>query len=255
MALCATIITVIATTLAHAQYAQYRMVQGKIVPRNSRDWTVIRDGIEVIGFNGPNVLCRTFAMQSANATTTVGGGRGAHAVQTTTEVKVYKETFELANYPGAGGLVKGNTINPPIAVMRVTSPAVQSGSSGSVYRLSSGYTLYDYGVDYTPPPRKLTPEETAAAQAEAAKTHAAADAAKLRFEQQQAEDGRELYQYRIGMRYLKGDGVPADTVKALEYLSKAAAQGNEDAKKQLTKLSTRSSQPQTNASPPQAGEH
>jgi TPR repeat protein len=36
---------------------------------------------------------------------------------------------------------------------------------------------------------------------------------------------------------LKGDGVPEDKDKARDYLSKAAAQGNQDAATELAKLS------------------
>lgn len=118
-----------------------------------------------------------------------------------------------------------------------------------------GYVLYDYGVDYVPPARKLTPEEAAAAKAQAAKMSSGAEAAKLKFDEEQAENGKDLYQYRMGVRYLKGDGVPIDSSKALEYFSKAAGQGNENAKKELAKIAARSSQAQTNASPAQGSEH
>ena len=115
--------------------------------------------------------------------------------------------------------------------------------------------LYDYGVDYIPPARKLTPEEAAAAKAQAAKTSAGAEAAKLKFDEAQAEDGKDLYQYRMGVRYLKGDGVSIGMAKALVYLTKSAEQGNQDAKKELAKLSTRPSQAQTNGSSAQPSEH
>jgi TPR repeat protein len=117
--------------------------------------------------------------------------------------------------------------------------------------VSYGHDLYDYGVDYIPPPLQLTPEEAAAAKAEAAKKNAGSDAAKMRFEEEQAENGKDLYQYRMGMRYLKGDGVPSDTLKAMDYFSKAVAQGNQDAKRELAKLAKRTPEPQTNASPAQ----
>jgi TPR repeat protein len=69
------------------------------------------------------------------------------------------------------------------------------------------------------------------------------DAIKLKFEEEQAENGRDLYQYRMGMRYLKGDGVEKDLTKASEYLRKSAAQGNQDAAKALAKSGTQKPTP------------
>jgi len=64
------------------------------------------------------------------------------------------------------------------------------------------------------------------------------DSALLRFEQEQAEKGKDLYQYRMGMRYLNGNGVTNDLTKAREYLFRAAAQGNQDAAAELRKFSS-----------------
>src|ERR1035437_8762375 len=180
-----------------AQGQSYRMVQGRIVPRNSPDWTVIRDRIEIIGFSGPNLLCRTFTTRDADATITIPGRRGPVGVATTREVKVYKETFVLANYPAAGRFTRGDVLPPPIAVMRVSSQIVHSGSDIKDRVVSSGYDLYDYGVDYVPPARKLTTEEAAAAKAQAVKMNAGAETAKLKFDEEQAENGKDFYQYRI----------------------------------------------------------
>ena len=44
-------------------------------------------------------------------------------------------------------------------------------------------------------------------------------------------------QYHIGILYLNGLGVPQNSEKAIEWLKKAAEQGDEDAKKELEKLS------------------
>jgi TPR repeat protein len=88
---------------------------------------------------------------------------------------------------------------------------------------------------------------------EAAKKKAAADAATLKFYQERAEKGDAVGQYRMGIRYLKGDGVPKDLDKARESLSKAAAQGNQDAAAELAKLSAPELPVQTN-SPPKKGE-
>jgi len=95
---------------------------------------------------------------------------------------------------------------------------------------------WDYGVVYTPQPHKLTPEEVAAAKIEAEKKKAEGAAAILKFELENSEKGRDLYQYRVGLRYLNGNGVPKDLAKARDYLSKAAAQGNKEAAAELARL-------------------
>ncbi len=135
---------------------------------------------------------------------------------------------------------EGDVLPPPIAVMRVSSQIVHSGSDIKDRVASFGYDLYDYGVDYVPPARKLTTEEAAAAKAQAAKMNVGAETAKLKFEEQ-AENGKDFYQYRMGMRYLNGDGVEKDPVKATEFLGKAAAQDNQDAKKALAKIAAQKS--------------
>jgi hypothetical protein len=53
--------------------------------------------------------------------------------------------------------------------------------------------------------------------------------AKLRFDQEQAGKVKDLYQYRMGLRYLRGDSVPTDAAKAredkkVEVLSKGMSQ-------------------------------
>jgi hypothetical protein len=203
--------------------AQYRKVGGKVVPRNSRDWTVMRDRIEVTGPVNEGLVCREFVEEAVPVGSEKVAGSKHGLTQTVTRtVRRYRESFILMNYPGGLGLKRGDIIQPPISVMRV-------GASGSLMK-------YDYGVDCAPPAQKLTPEQAKAAQAQTAKGNSSAEAAKLKFEEEQAEEGKDLYQYRLGMRYLKGDGVPTDRAKALDYLAKSAAQGNHDAEKELAKL-------------------
>jgi len=60
------------------------------------------------------------------------------------------------------------------------------------------------------------------------KQKAAADAA-LKHNVDLAAKGDAYGQLRMGERYLKGEGVEKDITKALDYLSKAAAQGNSQA--------------------------
>ena len=59
----------------------------------------------------------------------------------------------------------------------------------------------------------------------------------LKWNQDQAEKGDPYGQYRMGMRYLNGDGVAKDETKAREWFIKASAQNHVDAKAELKKLS------------------
>ena len=224
---------------------------GKIVPKNSPDWTVIPDSSEVVGFTGGVLACRTFTESTVDRGSSYRAGGGVGWQPNLQTVRNYKSSFMITNFPAARKLRKGDIL-PPLRVMRVSAPVTRS--NGLRTTRTQNLSLYDFGVDYVPPPRKLTPAEAEAARVGASKMNDQAEAAKLKFDEEQAENGRDRYQYRMGVRYLKGDGVPADTDRASEYFSKAAAQGNRDAQRELDKLSTSATQPQTNASPVRAGE-
>lgn len=89
----------------------------------------------------------------------------------------------------------------------------------------------------------LTPDQMAAvkkAYADAA-AKAKIDAAKktLEFQQKLADKGDAYGQFKMGIRYLTGDGVDKDPAKARDLLAKSAAQGNKDAADQLTKLAAK----------------
>ena len=47
--------------------------------------------------------------------------------------------------------------------------------------------------------------------------------------QKEAESGNAVAQFNIGLRYIRGEGVPKEPTKALEWFQKAASQGNADA--------------------------
>jgi hypothetical protein len=98
-----------------------------------------------------------------------------------------------------------------------------------------------------------SPAGNAVDKGEAEKKKATASAATVKFYQEKAEKGDALGQYRMGLYYLKGDGVPKDIDKARDYLSKAAAQGNQDAAAEIAKFSAPDASVQTN-SPPKKGE-
>lgn len=55
----------------------------------------------------------------------------------------------------------------------------------------------------------------------------------VKWQKEQADKGSAYAQSTLGRRYLKGDGVPKDRKLAVEYLEKAAAQGDGDAKQTL----------------------
>jgi hypothetical protein len=65
---------------------------------------------------------------------------------------------------------------------------------------------------------------------------AASDAKVLKYYSEKAEKGDAYAQYRMGLRYLRGDGVETDPQKAREYFSKSAAQGQQEAAVELARL-------------------
>jgi len=91
-------------------------------------------------------------------------------------------------------------------------------------------------------------EDTAKAQREAVEQQARAlrDAAEkkkseaaaslLKYHQELADKGDAYGQYKMGLRYMNGDGVQKDWFKATDYLGKAAVQGRADAAAELKVL-------------------
>ena len=55
----------------------------------------------------------------------------------------------------------------------------------------------------------------------------------VKYYSQAAEKGIDAGQLNLGIAYLTGAGVPKDEDEAVKWLRKAAAQGDEDAKKAL----------------------
>ncbi len=231
--LCLTLVVV----LTPLSYGQFRTVGGTIYPNNSPDWTTFNAPIEVQGLCGEAMLrCRCFSVNEVVVGSTVIPGQrnfrqGVATAPVMGNVKRYHgETFIIANYPAARSLKMGDIINRSIRAMRRSGPVDNTGSR----QLATIY--YDCGVPYTPPQRQLTPAEAAAAKETASKERTSSDAATLKFIQEQADKGSALYQYRLGLRYVNGEGVTNDLTKAREYLTKAAAQGNDDAARELAKL-------------------
>jgi len=57
-------------------------------------------------------------------------------------------------------------------------------------------------------------------------------------QKERAEKGRSAAQFALGMRYLSGDGVPANPKLGREWVEKSAKQGETDAIKKLKELDT-----------------
>jgi hypothetical protein len=146
------------------------------------------------------------------------------------------------------------------AGMTVAAWAMEYGSHG--YTSPSGtagkLTIYDYGnlpdekqmemfqaelaKDKLLEEQSLKEKEAQAAalklkqEEENSKRTVSREASLLRFQMMQAENGLPTFQYELGLRYLKGDGLERNETKALEWFRMAAAGGNKDAEKKLAEL-------------------
>ena len=98
----------------------------------------------------------------------------------------------------------------------------------------------DYGLIATPPVPSSQEIEAVLTKAEAIISHDQrvidANAKALKFNQDQAAKGEAYGQFRMGERYLTGDGVEKDLIKARVYISKAAEQGMTSAVELLKNL-------------------
>jgi len=126
-------------------------------------------------------------------------------------------TFFLSRYPrrvAVGQLLSRND--------RLV--AYKSGSKDDLPNL-------DYGTVYVP---ELTDEQKAALAAAKAKK----ESSVLAWHKELAEKGDAYGEYKMGVRYLNGDGVDKDPAKGRDLLAKASAQGYKDATDELAKLPT-----------------
>ena len=187
-----------------------------------------------------------------------------NGVVVVTTFSIYQYTWE--EYGGPPGMEPGRPgsrvdYGPPLAITNL--PDYKSLAAGStIYcRLTRVGTyddgknptlaLWDYGTKPTQDAlRKLkddADEQQKAAEKElderrraAAKVIAAKkqteDARVIHWLLSQATNGSESAQYSLGLRYLKGEGVPKDEKQSREWLGKAAAQGSEEAAVALSKL-------------------
>ena len=115
--------------------------------------------------------------------------------------------FLLQKYP--------HSVSPGQVLSRAQSLVAHHGeSAGAIPHL-------DYGLVWTGVP-VLTAAEAADARTER-------EAKVLAYQQELAAKGDLYGQYKMGMRYLKGDGVPRDLARARALLESAAAQGSPSA--------------------------
>ena len=115
--------------------------------------------------------------------------------------------FFLENYPRA--------VSPGQILSRAQSlVAHKAETAGAIPHL-------EYGLVWTGVP-VLTAAEAADARAER-------EAKVLAYQQELADQGDLYGQYKMGMRYLKGEGVPRDPARARALLESAAAQGSPSA--------------------------
>jgi hypothetical protein len=131
-------------------------------------------------------------------------------------VNVSGMSFNLSSYPRQVAVGQFLSRNDRLV-------ALKSGTKNELPNL-------DYGTVYVP---QLTEEQ----KAQASQAKSATDGRVLAFHQDLAAKGDAYGEFKMGMRYLNGDGVEKDPTKARDFLGKAAAQGYQDAKDALAKLS------------------
>jgi hypothetical protein len=202
----------------------YRAVDGKPYPMTDPAWTFVQHHIrvEAIGVKG-TLTCVEYTTEDVHGQANVGAGRGKVAPQSTGHTVIHwGMRFVLKNYPEDKWrrAAVGQDIPNPIKMMRVAGD------------------LYDYGIPWAPPVKQLTEDEKKKLAAEQkTKSSAAQEKAFKYYQDQVAGDPKnDFAQYKLGMCYLKGEGVEADPAKAKEHISAAAVLGNSDAARELKKL-------------------
>ncbi len=141
----------------------------------------------------------------------------------------YGTRFFLVNYPYKDQLHDNQ---------RIDFLALKTG----LYRYE-GQTLerYDYGIPFDP---KTVAAEVAAerartnpvASSKITKPSTSASAATIKFLQDKAAEGSPMAQYRLGEKYVKGDGVEANLELAKFWLQAACTNGSIEASNLLSKL-------------------
>ena len=135
--------------------------------------------------------------------------------------------FYLLNYPFATRV--GSSIDC-LALPTATKGFWDYGKpfSGDISQFKIVYRVRPTGIVAE---NRYSPEEKQAMKQ-------AADAKTVTWLLAQATNGSSSAEYSLGLRYLNGQGVETNKALAIEWLRKAAAQGNTEASNRLEKLAT-----------------
>jgi TPR repeat protein len=194
--------------------AQYRKVHGQIygLTDPNAPWTSFRTSMLVRGFSPEGFLVlqefTDVSVQDSAAVVKKRAYSQGHA-----ERKL-GQTIILKNYPLQSKLNVRDEIPPGIIAMRVG-------------------LIYDYGTDYQMPVRPLT----AAEQKALTKQKSAQDVKTFQWLCSQATNGSVSAECSLGEHYLNGIGTDPNHEAAIEWLKKAAAQGDAHASNVLARIS------------------
>jgi hypothetical protein len=129
------------------------------------------------------------------------------------------QDFFLVNFPHP--VIARDTLEPKMYYMAKYVGVIEHGYDGQLRK-------YDFGQPSVLPPPDVVAKINA-------KKKSGEDAI-IKFEQDQAAKGSATYQRRLGLRYIKGNGLEKDPDKGREWLLKAASQGDTEAADELKKL-------------------
>lgn len=224
--------------------SSYKIVNGKtysVIDPNA--WTVFNDHLKVIGYSEDGIICESYKTETHDAGGTLDHSANRRYISNKVTTIIPGQKIILKNYWQRNAPLESD-ISPPIKAIRTGQVSIyRSGDSWTtspVYS-GSGYTIipvsvsvFDMGVDYTPPARALTPEEQKAAE----NKYTQQEAKTVQWLLKQATNGSVSAETSLGFRYLKGQGVPKDEALGRQWLQKAAADGDAEAASKLATLTT-----------------
>jgi hypothetical protein len=206
------------TLFTFSAAAQFRKVNGQIygLTDPNAPWTSFRNAMVVRNFTPEGYLVLQAFTDVKVADPAIVADKRAYS-QSHAERRL-GQIITLKNYPMAGKLNEGNEIPPGIIAMRVG-------------------LIYDYGTDYQPPLRPLTPAERTAA----AKRKSAQDVKTFNWIYSQATNGSVSAQGEVGEHYLNGIGTETNHAAGIEWLQRAANAGDPHASNVLARISATNS--------------
>jgi hypothetical protein len=232
---------------AHAQ-SDYKLVNGKVYSViDPNVWTVFYDHLKVIGYSQDGLICESYKTEVKDIGALQSGRVYSQYVPNRVSTIIPGQKLILKNYPRQPNILLEGDISPPIKAIRTgqsfinhrnhtwtTAPATTRNSSSVKSNSSRGepVSIYDMGMDYFPPPRVLSPEEQRAAE----KKRAEQEKKTVQWLFNQATNGSASAESSLGLRYLHGQGVPRDEASGLQWLQKAAAHGDAEARAKLEQL-------------------